>query len=116
MVTWPSGLRRRTQVAVSDLVNNNSKQFWSFIKNKCDKGTYQTLEGPTLDINGNIITPPDVKLNVWAKHFGDLADDTTGNSRNNTKWGSIFPNKTMSYYECSDIITWKKVAIALKAT
>ncbi|PVU89145.1 hypothetical protein BB561_005517 [Smittium simulii] len=58
----------------------------------------------------------DAKLNVWEKKFGDLADDTTGNSRNNTKWDYIFSNKTMPYYEGNNIITWEKVTIVLEAT
>ncbi|PVU95698.1 hypothetical protein BB561_001666 [Smittium simulii] len=51
----------------------------SFIKNKCGKSAYETVEEPILDNNGNIITSPDAKLNVWAKHFGNLVDNTTYN-------------------------------------
>ncbi|PVU97449.1 hypothetical protein BB561_000556 [Smittium simulii] len=46
----------------------------------------------------------------------DLADDTTLNSRNNTKCDFISHNITQSYYECNNIITWEKVKIAFKAT
>ncbi|PVU90450.1 hypothetical protein BB561_004871 [Smittium simulii] len=107
---------RKNNNIISEYINNYSKQFWSFIKNKCDKSTYQVVDGPISDINNNIITSLDAKLNVWAKHFGDLADDTTGNSRNNTKSDYIFSNKTMPYYEGNNIITWKKVTIVLEAT
>ncbi|PVU88286.1 hypothetical protein BB561_005934 [Smittium simulii] len=53
---------------------------------------------------------------MLAKHFDDLADNIIWNSRNNTKWDSISPNITQSYYECDNIITWEKATIALKAT
>ncbi|PVU90993.1 hypothetical protein BB561_004620 [Smittium simulii] len=76
---------------------------------------YQNVDGHILDINGNINTSKNAKLNVLAKHFSNLADDTTGNSQNNTKWNYIFSNRKESYYECNNIITWEKVTIALKA-
>ncbi|PVU92851.1 hypothetical protein BB561_003578 [Smittium simulii] len=105
--------KSNTDMSITEVYNSSGSHYNGL---KCGKGTYQTVEGLILDINSNIITFPDAKLNVWEKHFGDSADDTTGNSRNNTKWDSIFPNITQSYYERDNIITWEEVAIGLKAT
>ncbi|PVU97308.1 hypothetical protein BB561_000626 [Smittium simulii] len=44
---------------------------------------------PILNTNRNMIMSLNAKLNVWAKKFGDLADNTTGNSQNNTN-GALF--------------------------
>ncbi|OMJ16601.1 hypothetical protein AYI69_g7773 [Smittium culicis] len=56
------------------------------------------------------------KLIIWNKHFGDLAKDTTGNSRSAAKWRKLLSGDEDYFPECDDYIKWSEITKALNYT
>ncbi|OMH84198.1 hypothetical protein AX774_g2289 [Zancudomyces culisetae] len=50
------------------------------------RGMSSANSGPVHDKQEELVTEEDAMKRIWANHFGDLAKDYTGNSRDPTKW------------------------------
>ncbi|PVU87810.1 hypothetical protein BB561_006160 [Smittium simulii] len=97
-------------------INNNPKELWNWIKFRTGKNRQFISNGPVLDKNKSLITDSKQKLNVWAKNFGNLAKDGTGNSQNKAKWTGVFTNTTNAFNICESNINWGEIVTALKGT
>ncbi|OMJ09816.1 hypothetical protein AYI70_g10711, partial [Smittium culicis] len=53
---------------------------------------------------------------IWNKHFGDLAKDTTGNSRSAAKWRELLSGDEDYFPECDESIKWPEITKALNDT
>ncbi|OMJ16977.1 RNA-directed DNA polymerase from mobile element jockey, partial [Smittium culicis] len=61
-------------------------------KSNTGKSFQSIADGPVYDKNKNLITEKHEKTKIWTNHFGELAKDTTGNSRcadNTVVWADI---------------------------
>ncbi|OMJ14102.1 hypothetical protein AYI70_g8097 [Smittium culicis] len=72
--------------------------------------------GPVYDLDKNLITENQNKLEVWNQHFSDLAKDTTGNSRDPSKWQVLLSDDSDYYPECDQSISWADITTALNDT
>ncbi|OMJ17229.1 hypothetical protein AYI70_g6114 [Smittium culicis] len=53
---------------------------------------------------------------MWNQYFSDLANDTTGNSSDPSKWLQLLNYDSDHYPECDNIISWADITTALNDT
>ncbi|OMJ11437.1 LINE-1 reverse transcriptase-like protein [Smittium culicis] len=97
-------------------MNNDSKSYWRYIKSYTGKSFQIIADGPVYDKNKNLITEKHEKIKIWTNHFGDLAKDTTGNSRTTDKWANLISSDCDYYPECDSTILWTDITDALADT
>ena len=108
-------INRQNQINDAFL-SNDSKTVWKFIKFQSGRGTKPLIDGPIYDKSGNTVTDIEDKLNVWNNHFKSLASDTTGNSRDLSKWEHLVNSDGNYYTECDDVVYWEDIRRALMDT
>ncbi|OMJ17877.1 hypothetical protein AYI69_g7263 [Smittium culicis] len=80
---------KKLKLIADQLLNNSSKEYLRYIKS-CTGNTFHSVSnGPVYDLDKNLITENEKKLEIWNQHFSDLAKDTTGNSRDPSNWADI---------------------------
>ncbi|PVU93754.1 hypothetical protein BB561_003054 [Smittium simulii] len=104
---------KKLEAVTDDLIKNNSKKIWKWIKNKRRTARVQANE-PVINKDRILILDPDQKMQVWAQHFGDLAQDISKNSQNPQKWISLFNSKDQIFSKYFTEISWNEVIAALK--
>ncbi|OLY79098.1 hypothetical protein AYI68_g6841, partial [Smittium mucronatum] len=98
------------------IINNDSRNYWRTIKSYTGNTLRSISDGPVYDKNKNIITEKNKKLQIWNNHFGELANDSTGNSRSATKWESLLNTDCDYFPECDTNIEWSDITTALSDT
>ncbi|OLY83842.1 hypothetical protein AYI68_g2009 [Smittium mucronatum] len=98
------------------IVNNDSRKYWRTIKSYTGNTFRSISDGPVYDKNKNIIIEKNKKLEIWNNHFGELANDSTGNSRSSTKWESLLITDGNYFPECDTSIKWSDITMALSDT
>ncbi|OMJ15458.1 RNA-directed DNA polymerase from mobile element jockey [Smittium culicis] len=79
--------------------------------------SFQSIaDGPVYDKNKNLTTEKQEKIKFWTNHFGELAKDTTGNSRTADKWQNLISSDCDYYPECDNTILWPDITDALADT
>ncbi|OMJ09478.1 hypothetical protein AYI69_g10646 [Smittium culicis] len=73
------------KLIADQLFSNDSEKLWNFIKSYTGKSLQSIADGPVYDKNKNLMTEKQNKTKIWTNHFGELAKDTTGNSRSADK-------------------------------
>ncbi|OLY78439.1 hypothetical protein AYI68_g7510, partial [Smittium mucronatum] len=68
------------------------------------------------DKNKNIIAEKNKKLEIRNNYFGELANDSTGNTQSATKWESLLITDCNYFPECDTNIKWPDVTNALSDT
>ncbi|OMJ26387.1 LINE-1 reverse transcriptase-like protein [Smittium culicis] len=61
----------------------------------------------------NLITEKHKKIKIWTNHFGELSNDTTGNSRSDNKCENLINTDTDYYPECDNTTIWSEITDAL---
>ncbi|OMJ13543.1 hypothetical protein AYI69_g8966 [Smittium culicis] len=83
---------KRLKKIADQILNNDSKSYWRYIKAYTGKSFQSIADCPVYDKNKNSITEKDEKneknekIKIWTNNFGELTKDTTGNSRTTDKW------------------------------
>ncbi|OMJ20553.1 hypothetical protein AYI69_g6165, partial [Smittium culicis] len=98
------------------LLNNSSKEYWRYIKSCTGNTLHSVSNGPVYDLDKNLITENENKLEIWNQHFSDLAKDTTGNSRDPSKWQALLSDDSDYFPECDYSISWADITAALDDT
>ncbi|KAF9760848.1 hypothetical protein NGRA_2989 [Nosema granulosis] len=95
-------------------VENHYKDFWREINSKeiDDLSNKPKINETTGELVHNKIE----KEKMWAQHFGDLASDHTGHSRDPEYWVDKFPIQRNVFPECDDSLTYGELRGALVAT
>ncbi|OMJ20070.1 hypothetical protein AYI70_g4343, partial [Smittium culicis] len=107
---------KKLKLIADQLLNNSSKEYWRYIKS-CTGNTFHSVSnGPVYDLEKNLITENQNKLEIWNQHFSDLAKDTTGNSRDPSKWQALLSDDSDYYPECDQSISWADITTALNDT
>ncbi|OMJ23375.1 hypothetical protein AYI69_g5013 [Smittium culicis] len=55
-------------------------------------------------------------MKIWANHFGELAKETTGNSRTTDKWENLISSDCDYYPESDSAILWSDITEKLTDT
>ncbi|OMJ13446.1 LINE-1 reverse transcriptase-like protein [Smittium culicis] len=95
------------------ILNNDSKSYWRYIKSNTGKSFQSIADGPVYDKFKNLTTEKCEKIKIWTNHFGDLAKDATGNSRSTDKWENLISSDCDYYPECDSTILWSDITNAL---
>ncbi|OMJ10489.1 hypothetical protein AYI70_g10294, partial [Smittium culicis] len=69
------------KIIASQLIFNDSKKLWNFIKSYTGKSFQSIADGPVYDKYKNLTTEKHEKIEIWANNFGELALETTWNNR-----------------------------------
>ncbi|OMJ07890.1 hypothetical protein AYI69_g11277 [Smittium culicis] len=104
------------KLITNQLIFNDSKKLWNFIKSYTRKSFQNIADGPVNDKNKNLIIDKPNKIKIWANHFGKLDLDTTGNSRSSDKWENLIPIDCDYYPECDYSIMWNDITQVLADT
>jgi exonuclease III len=91
------------------------KRAWRWVKSLSVR-TGATSQAPTAvrDINGNILADPNQIAEAWAAHYGALANDATGHSRDPGHWEEMGEERGL-LEGLDDSISWAEVQTALRA-
>ncbi|OMJ15429.1 hypothetical protein AYI70_g7278 [Smittium culicis] len=107
---------KKLKLIADQLLNNGSKEYWRYIKS-CTGNTFHSVSnGPVYDLDKNLITGNEKKLEILNQHFSDLAKDATGNSRDPSKWQALLSDDSDYYPECDQSISWADITTALNDT
>ncbi|OMJ08368.1 hypothetical protein AYI70_g3775 [Smittium culicis] len=68
------------KMIANQLIFNDSKKLWNFIKSYTEKSFKNFADDPVYDKYKNLIIEKHEKIKIWTDHFGELAKDATGNS------------------------------------
>ncbi|OMJ12085.1 hypothetical protein AYI69_g9567, partial [Smittium culicis] len=98
------------------ILNNDSKSYWRYIKSITGKSFQSIADGPVYDKNKKLCTEKLEKIKIWTNHFSELAKDTTGNSRCADKWEKLISSDCDYYPECDSTIVWSDITDALRDT
>ncbi|KKO75094.1 endonuclease-reverse transcriptase [Vairimorpha ceranae] len=105
---------RKSQAIAKMVVENRYRDLFREIRSSTGDGV---SDKPVLDdYTGNVIHDKKGKEELWARHFGDLASDKTGHSRDLEYWNSKFPKKCEAFPECDESLSYEDLRIALKTT
>ncbi|OMJ11865.1 RNA-directed DNA polymerase from mobile element jockey, partial [Smittium culicis] len=107
---------KRPKKIADQIMNNDSKSYWRYIKSYTGKSFQSIADGPVYDKNKNLITEKHEKIKIWTNHFGDLAKDTTGNSRSADKWENPISSDCDYYPDCDSSVIWPDITDALRDT
>jgi hypothetical protein len=70
---------------------------------------------PLLNKEGELVVDQKGKEELWADHFGGLAKDVTGNSRDASHWVEVIPGVGDKVLDgCEDPLRWEEVRQAIK--
>ncbi|OMJ14847.1 Transposon TX1 uncharacterized [Smittium culicis] len=104
------------KLIANQLIFNDSKKLWNFIKSYTGKSFQNIADSPVYDKNKNLITNKPNKIKIWANHFCELALDTTGNSQSSDKWENLIAIDCDYYPECDYSILWTVITQVLEDT
>ncbi|OMJ25000.1 hypothetical protein AYI69_g4435 [Smittium culicis] len=101
------------KLIADQLISNDSKKLWNYIKSYTGKSFQSIADGPVYDKNKNLSTEKHEKIKIWTNHFSELAKDTTGNSPSADKWENLISSDCDYYPECDSTILWSDITDAL---
>ncbi|OMJ21968.1 hypothetical protein AYI69_g5594, partial [Smittium culicis] len=104
------------KLIADQLISNDSKKLWNFIKSYTRKSFQSIADDPVYNSKKILIIEKQSKIKIWRNHFGELAKDTTGNSRSSDKWEKLIPIYIDYYPECDSTILWTDITDALADT
>ncbi|OMJ15236.1 hypothetical protein AYI69_g8267, partial [Smittium culicis] len=107
---------KRLKKIADQILNNDSKSYWRYIKSYTGNSFQNIADGPVYDKKKNLCTEKLEKIKIWTNHFSELAKDTTGNSRCADKWENLISSDCDYYPECESTIVWSDITDALADT
>jgi hypothetical protein len=113
--------RKHIHCGVQLLRTHKSRAFWHWAKNTLRHGTDrpagQAMAMPVRDGQGRLQVDPQAILAVWAEHYGQLASDVTGHSRDVDYWRALLlaarGPPAAALPGLSEPVTWAEVSQAL---
>jgi hypothetical protein len=114
--------RKQRQVARVEAIckwgatRGEEKRYWRWLKTAMRSGSRKARPAirPVRDpTSRDILYNPDEIARVWANHYGSLAADDTGNSRNKGHWVKMKVNE-LSRLEVNGSISWREIRTAIK--
>ncbi|OLY78878.1 hypothetical protein AYI68_g6164 [Smittium mucronatum] len=104
------------KIIYEQLISNDYRNYWRTIKSYTGNTFRSISDDPVYDKNKNIITEKNKKLEIWNNHFGELANDSTWNSRNATMCESLLTADCDYFPECDTNIKWSDITNAISDT
>ncbi|OMJ23278.1 hypothetical protein AYI69_g5035 [Smittium culicis] len=99
-----------------NFVNSVTASVWEAPEELGALKTIKAVYGPMFDKNRQLVTESEIKAEVWAARFEELAKDSTGNSISAEKWSDIGSDSTDVFTECDTPLSWAEICAALKST
>ena len=95
---------------------HDMKSFWRWIRTTAHYKTRREAALGIIDPESNEeVTEPTQTAAIWAKHFGELARDRTGHSKDPKYWSTQLVDRPEALDDNEEPLQWKECAEAMKS-